>query len=113
MWSVEPKSDKAVDGKISISSKSKDTGEYIKEFTGFVRFLGTACAKRAMKLKEGDSIKLRDVDVSRTWDAENKKEYTNFKIFSFTTNDENESGSVAEHNATESTPEPDDSDLPF
>ena len=42
-----------------------------------------AAAKKAACLKEGDTIKLGDVDVTTKYDKEKKVTYTNYKIFSF------------------------------
>ena len=82
-WSVEPKSDTMTKGRISISSKNKNTGEYEQDFSGIVAFLGSASAKNAAKLKEGDRIKLGDVDVCTTYDKARGKEYVDYKVFSF------------------------------
>ena len=83
VWSVERKSDTMTKLRISISRKNKSTGEYEQEFSGFVAAVGTAAASRAAALNEGDRIRLGDVDVTNTYDKVNRKEYTNFKLFSF------------------------------
>lgn len=70
-------------GRISVSRKNKDSGEYETDFSGFVNFVGTAAANKAMSLKERDRIKLENVDVSTTYDKEKNKTYTNFKVFNF------------------------------
>jgi len=67
---------------VSTSRKNKDTGEYEQDFSGYVMMIGQAHAK-AQKLKEGDRIKLGDVDVTTTYDKERKKEYVNYKCFDF------------------------------
>lgn len=82
-WAVEPKSDTNTTVRISISRKNKQTGEYEQDFSGFVSFLGTAAAKKAACLKEGDRIKLGDVDVTTNYNSEKKITYTNFRCFSF------------------------------
>lgn len=69
--------------RITISRKDKQTGEYVQDFGGFVSFIGTACAQKALKLKERDRIKLGDVDVTNRYDKEANKEYTNFNVYSF------------------------------
>lgn len=88
IWSVEPKSDVNTKGRISISKKNKQTGEYETDFSGFVNFLGTAAAKKASTLKEKDRIKLVDIDVNARYVKEKNTTYYNFNIFSFETADE-------------------------
>ena len=75
VWEVSRISDTMTKGRISISRKDKNTGEYVQDFGGFVAFCGTACARKALNLKEKDRIKLGDVDVSNRYDKE-KKVYT-------------------------------------
>lgn len=87
VWSIEPASDVRTRGRISISRKNKQTGEYETDFSGFVDFIGTAAANKAMSLKERDRIKLGDVDVSTFYNKEKNITYTNYKIFSFDVQD--------------------------
>ena len=68
---------------ISINRKVKDSDEWEKDFSDFIAFIGTACAKKALSLKKGDRIKLGDVDVSATYNKEKGKMYYNFKVFGF------------------------------
>lgn len=76
-------SDTSTKVRMSISRKNKQSGEYEQDFSGFVLAIGTAAAHKAAGLKEGDRIKLGDVDVSTKYDREKKITYTNFKMFSF------------------------------
>lgn len=119
IWSVDAVSDTKTRARISISRKNRQTGEYEVDFSGFVDFIGTAAAKKAACLKEKDRIKLGDVDVTNNYVKEKNITYTNFKVFSFETQDEMNgmSGAINTH-----TPEPrravddgelDDSRLPF
>lgn len=90
VWEVNPISDVNTKARISISRKSRQTGEYETDFSGFVYFIGTAAAKKAACLKEKDRIKLGDVDLSNKYDSEKKVTYYNPKIFSFETQEEYE-----------------------
>lgn len=101
VWTVEPKTDAITKGRISISKKNKNTGEYVTDFSGFVSFIGSITAQKALKLKEGSRIKLGDVEVTNKYDKEKQITYTNFNIFSF---DELEDSS-------KSTPKPDNENV--
>ena len=115
VWEVKPFSDTSVKLRLSVSRKNKQTGEYEQDFSGYVNAVGTAAAKKAACLKEGDRIKLGDVDVTTKYDGEKKVTYTNFKLFSF----ELDGNSPAtKSNNTEPQPsvdsgEVDDARLPF
>lgn len=114
VWAVEPKSDTNTTVRISISRKNKKTDEHEQDFSGFVGFVGTAAAKKAACLKEGDRIKLGDVDVTTSYDREKKVAYTNFKCFSFDV--EGSTSTAAAINDPQSvvdSGEVDDSRLPF
>lgn len=106
VWGVEPISDTITKSRISISRKNRQTGEYEQDFGGYVKFMGTAAAKKAAQLKEKDRIRLGDVDVSNFYNKEKKTEYTDFKIFSFDMADDapsqqsNDSMSAIEEGAT-------------
>ena len=93
VWSVERVSDTFTKGRISVSRKDKNSGEYVQDFGGYVSFIGTACAAKALKLREKDRIKLGDVDVSNRYDKAKNTTYTNFNIFSFQMADEAENAS--------------------
>ena len=80
IWSVESASDTRTKARISISRKNKQTGEYDTDFSGFVDFIGTAAARKALTLKEKDRIRLGDVDVTNNYNKEKNITYTNFKI---------------------------------
>ena len=64
VWEVTPMSDTSTKVRMSISRKNKQSGEYEQDFSGFVLAIGTAAAKKAAGLKEGNRIKLGDVDVT-------------------------------------------------
>ena len=116
VWDVTPVSDTATKIRMSVSRKNKETNEFEQEFSGFVMAIGTAAASKAAKLKEGDRIKLGDVDVTNKYDKEKKVTYTNFKLFSF----EDANGGSAEKKEDKTEPQPtvdsgevDDNKLPF
>lgn len=83
VWSIEPYSDTFTKGRISVSKKDKETGSYETTFSGFVAFIGTSAANKALKLREKDRIRLGDVDVTTKYEPDTGKVFTNFKIFSF------------------------------
>ena len=58
VWEVTPMSDTSTKVRMSISRKNKQSGEYEQDFSGFVLAIGTAAAKKAAGLKEGDIITL-------------------------------------------------------
>lgn len=83
VWEVTPISDTSTKIRLSISRKNKSTGEYEQDFSGYVLAIGTSTANKAAKLKEGDRIKLGDVDVTTKYDKDKRVTYTNYKMFSF------------------------------
>lgn len=83
VWDVSPISDTVTKLRVSISRKDKNTGDYVDDFSGFLRVIGTSAAKRASMINPGDRIKLGDVDVSTRYDKEKKMEYTTYKVFGF------------------------------
>ena len=116
VWQVDPVKSTVTKGRISISKKNKQTGQYEQDFGGYVAFLGTTAAEKAAKLKEGDRIKLVDVDVTNNYNKETKQTYTNFNIYSFELDNEDH-GSSNVHQEVDNVEvddgEVDDSRLPF
>jgi len=76
-------SDSVTRCRISTSRKEKGADTYVQDFGGFVSFVGTACAKKAARLRERDRIKLGEVDVTNKYDKEKDITYTNFNVFDF------------------------------
>ena len=115
LWTIEPVRDTITKSRASISKKNKNTGEYESEFDGFIAFVGTAAASKAARLKEGDRIRLGDVDVTRRYDKEKQKEYINFNVFSFETADSRASSATPAVTNTEpiDSGEVETDDLPF
>ena len=115
IWEVKPFSDTSVRLRLSVSRKNKQTGEYEQDFSGFVDAVGTAAAKKAASLKEGDRIKIGDVDVTTKYNSDKKITYTNYKMFSFEMDND---AAPAKSNNAEPQPsvdsgEVDDARLPF
>ena len=113
VWEVTPMSDTSTKVRMSISRKNKQSGEYEQDFSCFVLAIGTAAAKKAAGLKEGNRIKLGDVDVTTKYDKEKKVTYTNFKMFSFELDGEEPRDSSTEPQPTVDEGEIDDNRLPF
>lgn len=83
VWEITPKTATITSARISTSRKDKETDKYETDFSGFVSFLGTAAASKALSLNKEDRIKLLDVAVTSKYDKEQNKTYTNFNIFDF------------------------------
>jgi len=83
IWEVDSMSNTRTKGRISTSYKNKDTGAYEQDFGGFVFFTGSACAKKALSLRNKDRIRLGDIEVTNRYDSKSGREYVDFKIFSF------------------------------
>lgn len=110
VWSITPVSETKTKLRISVSRKDKQTGEYVQDFSGFVDCVGSAAARKAAGLHEGDRIKLGDVDVTTRYDKEKNITYTNYTVFSF----DSESGTIPQNNSpsiTEPQPIVEDGDI--
>ena len=83
VWEVKPRSANVTTVRIAISKKDKESGGYTQTFSGFVSFVGAENASNAAGLHEKDRIKLGDVDVTTTYNAERKITYTNYACFGF------------------------------
>lgn len=114
VWKVESISPTLTKAQLSISRKNRD-GEYEQDFGSYVAFIGTSAAAKAARLTDKDRIKLGDIDVSTKYDKEKKIMYTNFKIFSFETEDEFNGNKATPKAEEKNEPELeiDDSNLPF
>lgn len=104
VWAVEPsKSGNTTKVRLSSSRKNKNTDKYEQDFSGFCTFIGDA-HKAASHLKERDRIKILECDVGTTYDKENKREYVNYKVFSFEMADGGNSPSNAKQDNTGNKP---------
>ena len=120
IWQVKQGKGNYTDVRLSISKKNRQTNEYEQDFSGFVRFIGTA-HQRANSLKERDMIRIGDCEVTNSYDKEKNVTYTNFAVFSF----EDASGVANTNQNSQTSPNPqsdgfmnipdgiDDSELPF
>lgn len=114
VWEVKPVSDFNTRVRLSTVRKNRDTGEYEQDFSGFVRFVGSANAKSALGLKRKDHIKIGDCDVTTRYDKKTQKEYTNYTVFNFQMSDLGSSngGGQSYDEPTQSDPQPSKA-LPF
>jgi hypothetical protein len=64
---------------ISTSKKNKD-GNYVKDYSGFVRLIGHAHNK-AKEISEGDTIKVSNFELTNNYSKERNTTYTNVAIF--------------------------------
>lgn len=101
VWTVKREPGKKYsDVQITTSHKRKDTGAYETDFSGFVRFIGTANddissllgneTERRAQVDQSTGrrtpllrIKLKSVAATQTYNAEQKKTYTNFQCFAY------------------------------
>ena len=98
VWSVQPVSDTMTKVNLSSDGKTRD-GTYEKDFSGFVAFIGTANAKKALSLKEKDHIILGDCEVKMTYGDDKRPKYTNFNVFSFEMAESKAKGGATSGNA--------------
>ena len=125
VWEVQPVSNTMTKARISTSRKNSKTDEYEQDFGGFITFVGTEAAAKALRLQPRDRIRLIRTDVTSRYVKEKQQTYTNFSVFEFLTADEADrerSGtsngkSVGKAKQQPSPSEPDafdsDGDLPF
>lgn len=106
VWEIKPK-EKFAELKISTSKKNQE-GEYQQDFSSYVRFLGKAFEK-INQIKEGDMVKLLEVESSNTYDKDKGKMYYNFVVWDFEIFKNNCAGKPS----NDLPQAPDDTDLPF
>jgi hypothetical protein len=114
IWEVKAGKGNYSDVRLSISKKNKQTDQYETDFSGFVRFIGTA-HQNAGSLKEKDRIKIGDCEVTNSYDKEKKVTYTNFAVFSFedVNGNNNSSSSKPKDDSFVNIPDGIDEELPF
>jgi hypothetical protein len=95
VWSVKKGSGNYYDVQISCSRKRKDTGEYARDFQGFVRFIGGAAEfiskYDGFNAKDNNNqplrIKVVDMSVSNSYNREKDVTYWNVAVFGCESND--------------------------
>lgn len=115
LWKIENKGNYSI-VEMSTSKKNKDTDKYETDFSNkFTRFIGTAHTQLAT-MKDGDTIKLGNCEVTNNYDKEKKILYTNYLVFSFSIPEAKGGTTTAPKATTKPTIVPDDNDddsLPF
>jgi len=112
VWEIRPSNESATtDIKISVSRKNRDTGEYLPDFSGYVRCIGTANTKARTELSEGDRIKMGDVDVSSWYNKDTDRGGYIFKMFTFEMADSPKAPDNSEDYPFTSTEEVDSNDV--
>lgn len=81
VWEVKPAAN-YTDVRLSTSRKSKQSGEYETDFSGFVRFIGDA-NRMAAGLKQRDRIKLGEVACTNQYVKDKNTTYHNYQCFNF------------------------------
>lgn len=114
VWKIEPgRVEGTMNIQIAISHKNKNTNEYVKDFSGFVTCYGNA-AEQIRKFKEGDTVKLDEVDVTNRYNTETRITSTYYRCYSLSepTRDSDRQA-PAQGNRTEGNPAEGGSRLPF
>lgn len=102
----ESKTDMVTSARIAISVKNRQTGEYDQTFSGFVSFIGSSAATKALRLRDRQRIRLNEVDVTSKYNKEKNITYYNFSVFSFDTAEEFETKKNGEQIQTNSYEDP-------
>lgn len=79
IWELE-QTENAVNARISISRKDKNSGQYTQAWGGYARFYGDA-AQAVQNAGKGGRIKLGEVDVTNRYDAEKKITSTYYSVY--------------------------------
>lgn len=106
VWEVKP-SDRYTDARISISRKRD--GEYVTDFTGYVRLIGEAHVKAAT-LNDGGRIQITSCDVSNNYVKEKNMTFYTCKVFDFEFCDGKSAAPTGEFF---NVPDDNDAELPF
>lgn len=113
VWETKQGNGNYTDARISISKKDRRTDQYVTDFSGFVRLVGTA-HQNAATLKERDRIKIGDCEVTNSYNKEKNVTYTNYAIFSYEDVNGGNANTASNGQGDFSTmAPPDEDDLPF
>lgn len=88
IWELKP-STNYTDARVSTSRRVKDTGAYENDFSGFVRFIGTAHRdiQNYPSTPTGSGpivrLKLDEVSATQTYNKEKQRTYTGFQCYAF------------------------------
>ena len=115
VWSVE-RFEKYTKVNLSVSRKSRDTGEYETDFSGFVNLIGIAHTN-AENLEANDRIKILDCDVTTRYDKKRNEKFTNYTMYNWepagTTSGESPKDTSKPVTKAAPVEETDDDELPF
>lgn len=75
-------SGKAMNVRLSVSKKNKQTDQYETDFSGWCMFVGQANEK-AKGLGEKSRIKITEFEVTNKYDKEKNTTYTDVKVWDF------------------------------
>lgn len=113
IWEVKAGNGNYTDVRLSTSKKNKQTEQYETDFSGFVRFIGTA-HQNAASLSEKDRIKIGECEVTNSYNKEKNVTYTNYAVFSFEKVESNGGGAAASNQGSmNSVTDAVDDELPF
>lgn len=79
IWKMTPY-EKYTDCQVSTSAKDKSTGQYVTDFSGFVRLVGKA-HKKAANFERREKVKLLEFGVTTNFDRAKNKTFTNIVVF--------------------------------
>lgn len=110
VWSIESKGN-YTQAQISTSKKKQD-GTYETDFSSYVRLVGAAHDK-SVGLNPKDRITPTNFEITKSYNKEQKKEYTNIVIFDFDIVNQGENTKKSSDNSFMSIPDNIADDLPF
>lgn len=120
IWNVRKGNGNYHDVQISCSRKRKDTGEYARDFNGYVRFCGPAsdaiASHEGFNAKDNGNqplkIRLGDIDISNNYNKEKGTTYWNVVVFNYENSDEAHQMNQNANNPVD-VPEDSNGELPF
>ena len=126
VWEVTPKTPGVTQLKLSVSTKNRESNEYVTEISESCSAIGSTAATAAKALKPGDRIKLGDVDVKSVWVKkvdgksvvvpkyeEGARKFYNFFVYSFEKADQRVPAPADDYDPTDVPDADEDEGLPF